>query len=77
MLVAESSATQESGTGGSMKATGRTIATVGVAMFVAGMGLPFLVGTLIPPTGYSILQLGGLAVALVGGLMLALAGKGK
>jgi hypothetical protein len=60
-----------------MKSTGKRIATAGVAMFAAGIVLPFLVGTLIPPVGYNILELGGPAVALIGGLMVVLGRKGK
>jgi hypothetical protein len=60
-----------------MRQTGKTVATVGAAMLVLGLGLPFLVGTVIPPIGYSILQLGGIALLLIGLVVMALGGKGR
>ncbi len=49
-----------------MRKIGQIILTIGALMLAAGFTFPFFVGTAIPPMGYNVLQIGGIALALVG-----------
>lgn len=54
---------------------GQIVLTVGLAMLAAGLLLPMLVGSAISPTGYNILQLGGIGLAIVGAILRKVQGK--
>lgn len=56
---------------------GPWVLTAGVAMLALGLTLPFVVGTRIPPVGYNVLQVGGIALALVGFAARAVAKRTK
>ena len=58
-----------------MRKIGQTILTIGALMLAAGFTFPFFVGTAIPPMGYNVLQIGGIALALVGFVVRAFAKK--
>jgi hypothetical protein len=49
-----------------MTKAGQLILTIGALMLAAGFTLPYLVGGAISPTGYNILQIGGIVLALLG-----------
>jgi hypothetical protein len=59
-----------------MRKIGQTILTIGVLMLAAGFTFPFFLGSAIPPMGYNVLQIGGIALALVG-LVVRAFGKKK
>lgn len=59
-----------------MKQVGQVVLTVGALMLAAGVTLPFVAGTSIPPVGYNVLQVGGIALALIGFVVRAF-GKGR
>lgn len=50
-----------------MRTVGQILLTIGALMLAAGFTLPYFVESgSISPTGYNILQIGGLVVAIVG-----------
>ena len=58
-----------------MRKIGQVILTIGVLMLAAGFTFPFFVGAAIPPMGYTVLQIGGIALAVVGFIVRALGKK--
>lgn len=49
-----------------MRRVGQIVLTVGAVMLAAGFTLPFIVGAGIPPGGYNVLQIGGIALVVIG-----------
>lgn len=60
-----------------MRRMGQVVLTVGAVMLAAGFTLPFIIGTLIPPGGYNVLQLGGIALVVIGFVIRAFGKRDK